>query len=138
MPGHDGTEPVTRDELLYRRIPVSKGWYDDRNGVSPEAFDPRKSETSGISLFRNKYKTIQEVAKGPSKGGYYVAVLRAGDLMKEGIQIVPRPDPPNVLGHVESPGLTCEDRLTQEAYERKVRLAKLCVRLEGLFLPSTD
>ena len=137
MSGHDGTEPVTRDELLYRRIPVSKGWYDDRNGVSPEAFDPRTNETGGISLFRNEYKTIQEAAKGPSRGGYYVAVLRAGDLIKAGIQIVPRPDPPNVPGHVELPGLNCGNRLTQEALERKVSLAMLCVRVEGPFPPST-
>ena len=138
MPGHDGTEPVTRDEILYRRIPASKGWYDDRNRVSPEAFDPRKNETGGISLFRSKYKTIQEVAKGPSRAGFFVAVLRAGDLIKEGIRIVPRPDPPNVPGPVELPGLNCENRLTQEALERKVSLAKLCLRIEGPFPPSTD
>jgi len=59
MPGHDGTEPVANDELLYRRIPVSKGWYD-QGEVSPEAFHPRKNETGGISLFRNKYKPIQD------------------------------------------------------------------------------
>lgn len=138
MSGHDGTEPVTRDELLYRRIPASKGWYDDRNGVSPEAFDPRDNETGGISLFRKKYKTIQEAAKGPSKRGYYVAVLRAGDLIKEGIEIVPRPDPPNVPGHVELPGLNRNNRLTQEGLERKVSLAKLCAWVEGPFPPSTD
>jgi len=138
MSGRDGTEPVSRDELLYRRIPVSKGWYDERNGVSPEAFDPRKDEIGGISLFRNKYKTVKEVAKGPSKRGYYVAVLRAGDLIKEGIHIVPRPDPPHGPGHIELPGLTCENRLTSEALERKLALARLCLQVEGPFLQSAD
>jgi hypothetical protein len=138
MSGHDGTEPVTRDELLYRRIPVSKGWYDERNGVSPEAFDPRKNEVGGISLFRSKYKTVQEVAKGPSKRGYYVAVLRAGDLIKEGIQIAPRPDPPHSPGHVELPSLTCENRNTSEALERKHILVRLCLWVEGPFLQDAD
>jgi hypothetical protein len=39
----DGTEPVADDELLYRRIPVSKGWYDEK-GLSAEAFGPRPDE----------------------------------------------------------------------------------------------
>lgn len=136
MPGHDGTEPVAKDELLYRRIPVSKRWYD-QNGVSPEAFDPRKNETSGISFFRSKYKSIQEVAKGKSEGGYYVAVLRAGDLIREGFEVVPRPNPKDP-GHIELPALTCDNRRAPEAYERRVRLAKLCVRVEGPFPPTTD
>ena len=51
MLGDDGTEPVADDELLYRRIPVSTKWYTE-SGLSPEAFDPRRDETTGIS-FRN-------------------------------------------------------------------------------------
>jgi hypothetical protein len=136
MPGHDGTEPVADDELLYRRIPVSKGWCTQKR-LSPEAFDPRKSETSGISVYRQKYKSIQEVAKGKSTQGYYVAVLRAGDLRNHSIEVVPRPrlnDP----GHAELPDLTCDNRLTQEALERKLRLTELCVRVEGPFPPTTD
>jgi hypothetical protein len=132
MSGDDGTEPVAENELLYRRIPVSMGWYD-QGGLSPEAFDPRKDETSGISLYRNKYKPIREVAMGKSKKGYYVAVLRARDLIKEGIEVVSRPNP-NDPGHVELPGLTCDNRSTPEAYRLKIRLAKLCLSVKGPFL----
>jgi len=136
MSGHDGTEPVADDELLYRRIPVSKGWYTQKR-LSPEAFDPRPGERTGISLYREKYKPIQEVARGKGRQGYYVAVLRAGDVRKHGIEVVPRPqlDDP---GHAEMPDLTCDNRLTQEALERKLRLVELCVRVEGPFPPTTD
>ncbi|HUY33417.1 MAG TPA: hypothetical protein VMV69_11770 [Pirellulales bacterium] len=29
MSSIEGAEPIADDELLYRRIPVSTGWYDD-------------------------------------------------------------------------------------------------------------
>jgi hypothetical protein len=137
MPPHDGSEPVSEDELLYRRVPVSMGWYD-QGGVSPEAFGPRPNEAGGISLFRAKYKSIQEAARGKSRGGYYIAVLRASDLIGEGFVIVPRPNPPDDPGHVELPGLTSQNRRTTEAYERKLLLARMCVRDEGPFPPTTD
>ncbi len=133
MSAGDGTEPVADDELLYRRIPVSKRWYS-QTGMSPEAFDPRADETTGISVYRDKYKLLQEAAKGMSMTGYYVAVLRAGDLRKHGIEVLPRPAPDDPA-HAELPGLTCHNRLTPEAQERKLRLARLCLAVEGPFPP---
>jgi hypothetical protein len=82
----DGTEPVAEDELLYRRIPVSKGWYDEK-GLSPEAFYPRPDEESGISVSRAKYVSVEKAGQGKSKKGYWVAVLRAGDLRQHGIRV---------------------------------------------------
>jgi hypothetical protein len=134
MSADNGTERVTDNELLYRRIPVSKGWYNSETGLSPEAFDPRDDETTGISVSRDKYKSLKEAAKGKSKKGYYVAVLRAGDLSKHGIDVVPRPAPDDP-GHAELPGLTCDNRLTTDGLERKLGLSKLCIRVEGPFLP---
>jgi hypothetical protein len=130
-PGH---EPIGDDELLYRRIPVSKEWYSS-TGLSPEAFDPRADETTGISVYRGTYTSIEEAARGPSKKGYYVAVLKAGDLRANGIQVVPRPtaDDP---GHAELPELTCDNRLEKLTLERKDCLATLPVTIEGPF-PST-
>lgn len=127
----DGAEPIADDELLYRRIPVSKRWYDV-HGVSPEAFDPRPDEMTGISVYRSKYKRIEDAAKGLSKQGYYVAVLRAGDLRGHGIEAAPRPEADDP-GHAELPGLTCHNRLSPEADERKLRLTQLCLRIEGPF-----
>jgi hypothetical protein len=136
MPPHDGTEPIADDELLYRRIPVSKGWYDNA-GVSPEAFDPRKEELTGISVYREKYKSLEEAATGKSKKGYYVAVLRAIDLRSHGIQAVPRPHPDDP-GHAELPDLRSDNRDSPDAQERKLRLSQLCVRVEGPFVTSEE
>ena len=136
MPAHDGTERVADDELLYRRIPVSKGWCTE-SGLSPEAFDPRKDETTGISVYRDKYKPLEEAAKGRSKKGYYIAVFRAGDLRQHGMEVVSRPAPGDP-GHAELPDLTCENRLTSRALERKLLLSKLFLRVEGPFPPAAE
>jgi hypothetical protein len=133
QPGH---EPIGDDEILYRRIPASKGWYDE-NGLSPEAFDPRSDETTGISVFRAKYKSLEEAAKGKSKKGYYIAVFRAGDLRANGIQVVPQPLP-DEPGHAELPELTCDTRYTNESLGIKSRLAGLTRSVEGPFCPPTS
>jgi hypothetical protein len=135
MPGQDGTDPVGNDELLYRRVPVI---WCDQNGVSPEAFAPREDDVSGISFYREKYKSLQEVAKGKSKKGYFVAVFRARDLRDHGLAVVPRPNEEDDPGHVELPSLRYENRRTPEASQQKVLLAtRLCLRVEGPFLPSS-
>ncbi len=128
---------ISDDELLYRRIPVSKGWYG-AHGVSPEAFDPWKDETTGISVYRARHKSIEDAAKGLSKQGYYVAVLRAGDLRQHGMRVAVKPETPGELAYAEIPDLTCHNRSTPEAEERKVRLAQLCLRVEGPFPSETE
>jgi hypothetical protein len=132
MAADDGTEPVADDEVLYRRIPVSTGWYADGR-LSPEAFDPRPDETTGISIYRKKYKSLEEVARGKSKKGYYVAEFRASDLRRHGVEVEPRPLPDDP-GHAELPDLTCLNRLDAEALERKLRLARLSLRVHGRFV----
>lgn len=134
MPIGDGTEPVGDDELLYRRVPVSTGWYKEGQ-LSPEAFDPREGELTGISVYRDKYKSVQDAAKGKGTRGYYVAILRAGVLRGHGIEVVPRPKPDDP-GHAELPELTCHNRRSPETLERKSLLADLCLRVEGPFPPS--
>jgi hypothetical protein len=101
----EGVEPVADDEVLYRRVPVSKGWWvaGASPPLSPEAFDPRPDEHEGISLYRAKYVGLEKVAQGKSKSGYYVAKLRAGDLRAQGITI--HPDDVNDPGHVAVPNL---------------------------------
>ena len=93
----DGIEPITDDELLYRRIPASMGWYSASAGLSPQAFAPHATnDITGLSVSRAKYKSIQAAAKGRPGKSYYVAILRAGDLRQRGIQVVPRPLPEDV------------------------------------------
>lgn len=75
-----GSEPVDDEELLYRRVPASLGWYSPTTGViSSEAFGPHKNrDVSGLSVTRAKYKSIEEAARGRPGKSYYVVVLRAG------------------------------------------------------------
>jgi hypothetical protein len=141
MAANDGTETVADDELLYRRIPVSMGWYSGGE-LSPEAFDPRPNDRpdpdlTGISVSRAKYKTIQEAARGSGRKGYYVAVLRAGDLRNNGIAVEQRPRPGDP-GHAELPDLRSDNRNAPETKERKLWLANHCLRIEGPFGSTSD
>ena len=137
MAESDGTEPIDDDELLYRRVPVSTGWYSE-GGLSLEAFDPRPNEHTGISIYRAKYKTLEEAAKGKGKKGYFVAILRAGDLRQHGIDVVPRPNTPegHDPAHAELPGLTAENRDTNSALEQKLALSTLALEVKGPFVAT--
>lgn len=131
----DGTEPIDDDERLYRRIPVSKEWYAN-NELIPDAFEPRSDEYTGISIYRAKYKSLEEVAQGKSKKGYFVAVFRAGDLKANGIDVVPRPETSDP-GHAEITSLTAENRTTQAALDIKLDLCDLALEVSGPFHTST-
>jgi len=132
MAHQPGNEPVAEAEILYRRIPVSKGWYSS-GGLSSQAFQPRDDETTGISFSRAKYKTVEEAAKGKGKQRYYVAEFVAGELTANGIDVVPRPtlDDP---GHAELPGLTSENRDTPEELNRRQVLKGLVRAVRGPFI----
>ena len=134
----DGTEPIDDDERLYRRIPVSKDWYAN-NELIPDAFDPRSDEHSGISIYRAKYKSLEEAAQGKSKKGYFVAVFRAGDLKAKGIVIIPRPETPGGRdpGHAEITSLTFQNRTTQAALDIKLTLCELALDVAGPFRTLT-
>ena len=133
----DGTEPIADDELLYRRIPMSTGWYRPDAGVDPQAFAPHaKNDITGLSVSRAKYKSIEAAAKGQPGKSYYVAILQAGDLRQRGIQVVPRPLPEDA-GHTELPDLNAGNRKTGETLERQRVLAQeLCLRVAGPFQTS--
>lgn len=133
----DGTEPIADEELLYRRVPASMGWYSPGAELNSQAFAPRSDDVTGLSVSRAKYRSIEDAAKGRPGKSYYVAVLRAGDLRQNGIEIVPRPRPPDDPGHAELPDLNSSNRKADETLERGRLLAeKLCLRVEDPFGPS--
>jgi hypothetical protein len=133
----DETEPITDDELLYRRIPAALNLYDPhaKPHLLPDAFRPNQNDVTGLSVYRAKFKSVEEAAQGREGKSYYVAVLRTGDLRARGIEVVPRPiagDP----GHAEIPGLTYQNRKTDQALEWKLLLAQqLCLRVDAPFPP---
>ncbi len=136
-----GRESVQPDERLLRRIPEVRC---DRETRRPtvQAFRPLEQDRDGISLFRMKYHSPEDIAPRLSTKPYYVGVVRAGDLVACGVEI--RPDPTDShCGHVIIPSLTFENRDSAESQEMQVRLAvELCeVPLLGPFshhLAPTD
>ncbi|HTU18970.1 MAG TPA: hypothetical protein VMG10_12995 [Gemmataceae bacterium] len=135
----DESEPITDDEWLYRRVPASTGWYSHETGLKPEAFAPHKTEdATGLSISRAKFKTIAEAAKGRPGKSYYVAILSAGDLQKQGIVVASRPLLPNDPGHAELPDLNSSNRKTAETLERQRILVSLCLRVEGPFATAEE
>ena len=127
----DSTQ-ISDDEILFRRIPVSQGWYS-QGVLSPEAYRPRYHDEDGISFWRAKYRNLQAVAHGPSPRGYWVALLRVGDLRTHGIECVPT-ESVEGAGHVSIPSLNHADRKKPLVEEMKVLLAtQLTVNVEGPF-----
>ena len=127
----NGTEPIADQELLYRRVPLA--WYSADTGLDPQAFAPHKiHDATGLSVSRDKHKSIEDAAKGRPGKSYYVAVLLAGDLQRHGIQVVPRPRP-NDPGHAELPDLNAANRKANRTLEIERLLAELCLRVEGPF-----
>lgn len=86
MPQTAEYEPISDDEIIYRRVPVSMGWVDN-HGVWPDAFEPRADDRTGLSVYRARFVALEDAAKGLSKRGYYVLEMRAGDLRLAGIDI---------------------------------------------------
>lgn len=131
----DGTEALGDACYIYRKIPVSTGWFEPNVAppLSPLAFKPRQGDDSGLSFDRARYRTIEEAAQGKSLQGYYVAVLRVGELRARNIDVVSRPVEGNP-GHAEMPALTYANRKTDQAKELMVRLAhEFTLRVEGPF-----
>ena len=130
-----GTDAVGDEEILYRRVPSSTGWYDPRRTppLEPEAFRPTKHDLTGISVTRAKYVTSEQSAQGRPGKSYYVALLRAGDIREAGMAIVPKPVPGNI-GHAEIAGLAYPHRKAPRSVELQFALAeKLCLGVEGPF-----
>ncbi len=137
----EGIDPIRDEEFLYRKIPVSQGWYDPdaTPPISPQAFHPRPDDNAGLSLDRARsedhpdFKMVDQAGQGQSSKGYYVAVLRAGDLRANGINVVAEPILGNP-GHAMIPDLKYENRQTDRSLEWKVLLAhELTLDVQGPF-----
>ena len=134
----DGTELIDDDELLYRRILVSSGYYSpDTETISSQAFAPSKEDASGLSVSRAKYKSAKDAAHGRNGKPAHVAVLRASVLRALGIQVVPKPLPDDP-GHAEMPDLNVSNRKENLTIEREILLSNSCLGVEGPFVFSDE
>jgi len=134
----DGTEPIADEEVLYRRVPASTGWYSPETGLRPEAFAPHKTnDTTGLSISRAKYKSAKEAARGQPGKSYFVVAMRAADLRGQGILIEPKPLPDDP-GHAELPELNSDNRKLGSTLERQRILVTLAVQIEGPFTSAEE
>jgi hypothetical protein len=139
MADFDTIGPIDDDEILYRRIPLSTGWFqpDKEPSLEPEAFRPTRLDSSGISVSRQKYTSLEQAARGQPGKVYYVAVLRAGELRSAGMELTANPVEGNP-GHAEISSLRYENRKSRQAMEWRFLLAhRLCLRVEGPFQSPT-
>ena len=127
-------EPITDDELLYRRISVKSKWYDpSTDSLEPQAFAPHKTnDVTGLSVYRAKYKTAEEASRRTPGEWYYVVVLRAGDLREKGMSVEPRPLADD-RGHADLPDLKADDYKSDITRERQRMLTNLRLGVEGPF-----
>lgn len=134
MANADGTEPVEDEERLYRRVPIHPQYFDHAVDAHPTpfAFRPRQEDSTGLSVYRAKYKSMNEVAANSRGKRYFIAVMVVGALRARGIEVEPRPLPQDP-GHAEIPGLRYDNRSTQQAEEWQVALATALSTVEGPF-----
>src|SRR5205823_8771513 len=101
----------------------STGWYDPARDSrpSPAAFRPTQHDISGLSVSRAKYRSAEQAGRSVEGAAgrrfFSVAVLRVGDLRAAGLDIAPRPIPPDDLGHAEITNLTYADRRSDRSLE---------------------
>lgn len=131
-------ELVGDEETVYRRIPVSQGWYDPATKLlSPLAFRPRDDDETGLSLVRAEpHNTPEQAGKGLAKKGYYVAALRVGEIRAHGMGVVSRPVD-GVNGHVEIPEIRLETRDTDQELTFRVHLSRICHEVHGPFVSAS-
>jgi len=125
------TDCIADDEILYRRVPLA--WYDKTTGLlKDEAFAPHKTnDLTGLSLARERFKSLEQAAQGQPGKQYYVAVLRAADLRANEIRI--EQTPPEDPSHAELPDLNADNRKESRTLQLQRILVELVVSVLGPF-----
>lgn len=126
-------EPIALDELVLRLIWGDYFKPDLQLPVQPGAFEPRKSEAGGISVFRmaclQTPKDALKVIAQEKQAKYAIAMLAITDLQVLGLTV--RLDPIDAVpGHAVVPELNSKDYKTEKARWRTIQkqLAELASR----------
>lgn len=120
----DQCDPISPDEYLLRRVP-----FDENNKpIDPElaqpvsrlAFRPSSKDVDGISLFREKFVTPEQIAnlhRENSKGKEcYVVRVKAKDLFDPSVGVKVIPNKIDALpGHALIPEINIGYKLNKEA-----------------------
>ena len=86
-------DPIQAEEIILRRIPEAKMSSDAPRRPMPDAFDPHKKDTDGLSVYREHFHSAEEVCdfRTVSKNKAWVAKLKASSIFALGLTIEPDP-----------------------------------------------
>lgn len=127
-PWYFETTPVSRSEILLRRIPNFQNYCfsEESTGklvVALDAFKPNRSrDTDGMSFYREDFTTREEVASDhPPAVGARVARVTVQELTALGIKEIITDPQDGPAGHVYIPALRYVDRNTLTKDEKRER-----------------
>ncbi|TWT44731.1 hypothetical protein RAS1_11470 [Phycisphaerae bacterium RAS1] len=139
MAAPEETDFVGNDEIVFRRVRegTEPGHYDP-NSEKPVAwvvFRPNKHDTTGISVWRARHRSAEQVARWRPQPNrrYWVLALRVGALREIGVEVVATPSEGGV-GHAS---LTT---LNAQAYhgEEKDRIHELAEFIASTLVDSVQ
>src|SRR5437762_1848898 len=87
-------DPIQPEEILYRMV-LHGSYKGTPVDVPPVVFEPRKNDTTGLSVLRAKHISKENAALRFSGKGICIVEMKAGELMDAGVSIVPDPIGPN-------------------------------------------
>ena len=119
--------PVDGSEFVLRTIPNLPNFIrpDLPQPVTRVAFGPNKNDTDGLSVFREKFISPEDLARvSRQKGNCYVVRLRASDVFALGLTI--KPDRSDAIhGHCLIREITYAERKVEAVKTAVLRLAQL-------------
>jgi hypothetical protein len=135
----EGNEPLSDAEIVYRRVSDKSGWYqpESERPVAWEAFRPNPKDTAGISVWRAKDLTAEQMAEKFARPDrcYYVLSLNVGRLRQAGVEVEPSVQEGG-LGHASMVTLNYPDY--QHDTIQKNRLRELAERIAAELVESVE
>lgn len=128
----DDSVPLAPTESVLRRIHknhVREAEHAERGfSIMRAGFVPNRFDDDGLSVFRSRFCSAEELdSAGRRPGEYYIVELALERLLERGFSVVPRPDPDQPPGHSLIP------EITLGLYEREKQRSK---ELQNQLLPE--
>ena len=132
-------DPIQPDEIILRRIPESQVGTDDPRWPLPAGFDPhRTNDTDGLSVYREKHHSPEQVAGFRTKGTKptWVARISAKSIIDLGLTLIPDPRGPEYglparPGHALIKEINSDHRKSDKVAEWKQGLVSKVIDVAG-------
>jgi len=115
-------EPIGPDEYVLRRIHPNNCNPTDPISVKRCEFEPKQRDADGISLYREKITSAEQLSEaGKNPGSYYIARFHVSELQAIGLTVVPSPG--DLPGHVSIPELSWARHGADKPRSKELQLA---------------